>query len=466
MAEAAAAPPPPSMASSGSARLCAAPAREVTVEEAGEGGDWLGEAWTSVTSVFGTSDADRLRGENARLRSENARLRALASARGASSDDLRRAARAFSSATPARAVATLYGDESRSDRAEVDASAAALVVVSDCGRSLDDELALVLLRALADRGTARIAAYVANGHPAFARARLARGALDALGLYHVAVGVGTDGGAASRTSPRGDDGAGDVDYSGDDRRRAAESPLISGRRLLHRAFVRAGPRSLTLVLLSSLKDAALFLRDNEHLFSEKAAAVVIAGVDVVRGDDGALAPAQSAGGDRHASLFLLAKLRALRVPLVVVGDACTIEAPRRWLDALADAGSPLGRRLRNAYRTRAAAATAAAARAEYGVVDAPPGGGGGDDDAWERAAFVRSRALAAAIAAVPSLRERYLDVDGSRVVGVRDAAALEAFLGDALLESVAGLRDDPRPLRMVARRAESDRSVSGYPFEF
>ena len=49
-----------------------------------------------------------------------------------------------------------------------------LVVVTDAGRSLDDELALVVARALAERGLVQAQAVVANGHPAFARARLAR----------------------------------------------------------------------------------------------------------------------------------------------------------------------------------------------------------------------------------------------------------------------------------------------------
>tara|TARA_B100000795_G_scaffold257389_1_gene230580 strand:- start:122 stop:376 length:255 start_codon:yes stop_codon:yes gene_type:complete len=47
------------------------------------------------------------------------------------------------------------------------------------------------------------------------------------------------------------------------------STLTPGRGLLYRLYCEAEPRSLTLAIIASLKDAALFLRDHEALFVEK-----------------------------------------------------------------------------------------------------------------------------------------------------------------------------------------------------
>ena len=53
--------------------------------------------------------------------------------------------------------------------------------------------------------------------------------------------------------------------------------IKSGRRLLFEVFQNAEPHSLVLTLMSSLKDAALFLRDNKDLFFDKIRYVTIMG---------------------------------------------------------------------------------------------------------------------------------------------------------------------------------------------
>ena len=53
-----------------------------------------------------------------------------------------------------------------------------IIIVTDAGRSLEDELTLVLLRAFAEQGLVQPQAVVANVSPALARARLTRGTLD------------------------------------------------------------------------------------------------------------------------------------------------------------------------------------------------------------------------------------------------------------------------------------------------
>ena len=61
-------------------------------------------------------------------------------------------------------------------------------------QDLDDELAMVALRALVEGSHLRPIGLVANMHPSLARARLAKGTLISLGMASVPVAVGTDGG--------------------------------------------------------------------------------------------------------------------------------------------------------------------------------------------------------------------------------------------------------------------------------
>ncbi|KAH8050364.1 hypothetical protein JL720_15395 [Aureococcus anophagefferens] len=70
-----------------------------------------------------------------------------------------------------------------------------IIVVSDPGQDLDDEMAFVLLRALIEEGLVSCAGVVCNLRPAGRRALLARGTLDCLGLQHVPVAAGSDGGS-------------------------------------------------------------------------------------------------------------------------------------------------------------------------------------------------------------------------------------------------------------------------------
>lgn len=60
-----------------------------------------------------------------------------------------------------------------------------LVIITDPGQDLDDEMALVLMRALQARGLVECIGVIANLGPSRARARLARGTLDQLGLGEV-----------------------------------------------------------------------------------------------------------------------------------------------------------------------------------------------------------------------------------------------------------------------------------------
>ena len=71
-----------------------------------------------------------------------------------------------------------------------------LVVLSDPGRDLDDECAIITMAALSRSPGALVEckAFIATLSPVASRARLARGTLDTLGLHSVPVGLGSHGG--------------------------------------------------------------------------------------------------------------------------------------------------------------------------------------------------------------------------------------------------------------------------------
>ena len=76
---------------------------------------------------------------------------------------------------------------------------ATVLVTMDPGQDLDDEMLIVLLSALQQRGDVQCVGVVATLEPAQMRAQLARGTLDELGMRDVPVGAGSDGGSSGNT---------------------------------------------------------------------------------------------------------------------------------------------------------------------------------------------------------------------------------------------------------------------------
>jgi hypothetical protein len=168
-----------------------------------------------------------------------------------------------------------HGSRSRSTRGHPSSSGTPLVVISDAGQDLDDEMSIVMMRYLVSQGQIDLRGILATLAPAFDRALLIRGTLDMLGMHDVPVGIGTDGGSvehensrirAAYVPPRFSEGA---------------LALEPGRELLRRLMqhAAAGPPEdkLTLLLIASTKDAAIMLRDHEELFVEAVQEVVIMG---------------------------------------------------------------------------------------------------------------------------------------------------------------------------------------------
>lgn len=230
-----------------------------------------------------------------------------------------------------------------------------LIVISDPGQDLDDEMAYIMLRYLKQKNLVDIRGIVTTLYPAFDRARLCRGSLDVLGLYDVPVGIGTDGG----------------DLKGEHKRSTFEewahaymsrayriNHLEPGGLLLGRLFERATPKSLTVLVIASLKDVAIFLRDNEQLFVNKCREVVIMGgveaFDSKSDKTTCLTPdsAHNQKFDPESSKYLYSRCQQLGVPLVVVSRwaAYAAKVPQTCYDDLASMGSVIGCRLRNAQR--------------------------------------------------------------------------------------------------------------------
>ena len=137
------------------------------------------------------------------------------------------------------------------------------IIISDPGQDQDDEMAMVLLRSLTERGLVNCRGIVANLCPAEDRARLARGTLDVLGLDKIPVAVGTDGGSDRHIDTFS--GSAGVYMP----QVLPEGETNSGAELLFQLYQTAPVTGIRLLLISSLKDAASFLREHEDVFVRK-----------------------------------------------------------------------------------------------------------------------------------------------------------------------------------------------------
>ena len=149
--------------------------------------------------------------------------------------------------------------------------AAPLVVITDAGQDLDDEMTLVLMRALTDRGLVDCKGAIATLAPSRARARLIRGTLNELGLGEIPVAIGSDGGFTGHTATF-EETARDYIAPDDD-----SFSSLSGEDILMELYASASPASLELLCIASMKDVAQFVRSHEHLFKEKTRCVTIMG---------------------------------------------------------------------------------------------------------------------------------------------------------------------------------------------
>ena len=146
-----------------------------------------------------------------------------------------------------------------------------VVVVTDLAKDYDDLLAMTLLKELHRLGLIVLEGFVANLNPAITRARFGRGALDCLGLPDIPIGIGT---AGSENDPVVYGYEFDCHFmAGTDRE------YEHGFTLLSRLFSCAvqEQRQLTLLCISSLRDANEFVVEQPELFRNAVNKVVIQG---------------------------------------------------------------------------------------------------------------------------------------------------------------------------------------------
>lgn len=231
-------------------------------------------------------------------------------------------------------------------------SAESMVLITDLGQDNDDEMALLLLSELARRGDAKVLGVVANLRPANRRAALARGTLDMLGMVDVPVGIGTDGGSDRHTDTFSQYISKEmtgVDYftaswqavmkleqaMGTKEEEALSSQLrvYDGEKLLFRVLENAEDDSLNLVLISSLKDAGMLLRDHEDLFRAKVKCVTIMGGAKISepGENTctSLEPTDAHNNvfDFPAAKFFYQRCQELGVPLIVLSRFTSYGCP-------------------------------------------------------------------------------------------------------------------------------------------
>lgn len=317
------------------------------------------------------------------------------------------------------------------DTSQVDhrIDAVPLIVITDPGQDLDDEMAFIAMCSMVDAQLIDLRCVICNLHPSFERALLARGTFDMLGMHQVRIAVGTDGG--DLMNKHKDTFSQIAPYMPNPFSERALS-LGNGRACFHQTLLEADGK-ITLLLISSLKDAALFLRDNEELFLEKVGSVVIMG-GVEPMEEGKLMVPDTAHNnefDRASSEYFYRRCQELGVPLVIVtrNAAYASPVPRQIFDVLAQTGNVVGWRLRNAQRDSIEAlwrraASPAGQEARMGLPDRCDrswfkttfcGGNeavekrGSEDTIWDMIKSFNMYDSLALLAAVPSLRETYFE---------------------------------------------------------
>ncbi|HMY54060.1 MAG TPA: nucleoside hydrolase [Candidatus Obscuribacter sp.] len=222
-----------------------------------------------------------------------------------------------------------------------------LFVITDPGRDQDDEDVLTMLNRMIRLEILRVMGVIANLAPSSMRARLAKGTLKQLGQPDIAVGIGS---ACQQTD---DDG---LDYQFAVSYLAEHDSVVDGKELIYNTLKQARPKSIVLLLISGLTDAAAVLREHHYLFNMAVRRVVIMGGVEVEGDrpkldaEGRMLPdmtAQNHSFDKEATAFLYKQLQDMNIPITVFTRhaAAAAKVPRSIYDEMAATGHPVGIRL-------------------------------------------------------------------------------------------------------------------------
>lgn len=335
-----------------------------------------------------------------------------------------------------------------------------LLIISDDGKDLDDELVKVLMACLEDRHLATCKAYIASLHPAELRARLAKGTLECLGI-DAEVGIGSP-----MVQMNSNTYEFDVDYLADQ-----EEIHPNGVQLFLEQMQQADDGLFELVCLSGMRDAWELLRDHTELFRRKISRVVIMGGVQVEGntvklsEEGFMMPDTAANNnfDLKAAQEFYRELQRMSIPMTIVSRwaAYAAKLPLSLYDRMAKSGNPVSLRMQKAQQSSLQHLwTRSNMDAENPAREGLParcnqqwfcetflGGQGQDrtgaDSVWDLATTFQAYDVIAVLGALPGIRERYLDPMVFTIKGQHGTAVHEVM---GLNEQLHGVRD-PRALR-------------------
>ena len=214
--------------------------------------------------------------------------------------------------------------------ADIESEGTPVIVFTDIGRDVDDELALVLLSALRRMHILHPIAVIATLSPQRSRAYLARGSMDAVGMADVPVGIGSSGGVENDI---------DLEVYGADYSRSSPCIYECGMALVYKALESVPPKSAQILCIASLSDVATLIREQENLFTSKVKEVILMGGVVSLESGETLTPdsAYNNNCDVSSARYVYKRCQELAIPTATLSRwaayGCPI--PPQLLDEMA-----------------------------------------------------------------------------------------------------------------------------------
>ena len=193
----------------------------------------------------------------------------------------------------------------------VEGTGTPIIISTDIGRDIDDELSIVLLASLKRMCLLNPIAIVTTLAPQGERANLLRGSLDALGMVNIPVGIGSSGGVAKGEK---------LEYYGGEYARKSCATFENGVQLMKRALKAAPKKSVQFLCIASLTDTASLIQKYEELFFDKVKEVVVmGGVEDFESSE-FLQPdtAYNNNCDMPAARFVYKRCQELGIPTITV----------------------------------------------------------------------------------------------------------------------------------------------------
>lgn len=227
-----------------------------------------------------------------------------------------------------------------------------LIVISDAGRDIDDEFTFVTLADTERKNLTRLKAVIANLKNAEERAMLIKGTLNELGLKHVPVARGTEVNPNIKFT----------EFETMAAYKAGRAEIeLNAQALLAATLMTAADNSTTLLLISGMTDAELFLSTYPDLAKRKLEKIVIMG-GVAVDQNGAylldgnlhMVPDSSYNNevDAAAAARLYQHIQELGIPTTIVCRHAVYQTAldHNFFNEVAATGSRIGKRLQTRHQ--------------------------------------------------------------------------------------------------------------------